>query len=247
LLSTVLAAAPPLHAGRNAALEALAARAVPVAAVAPGDLVADAGLPAPAAACPAGQTAPCFEATGTPQYLSVASFFDRERQAGSTDYIVKYFEPPSPGRYQVLGFTFTNNRAGSVFPHAGAIVTSAETPFFPTDTQLGLLPVTGLVGLGPDSITCVDVHSDNIVLETNQAAWLVVHLPSDTVFVGLRAEADPTDHPCDFMTRDAGDYWYRPDPTQSPYDWMITPYFAILPSRAEVDQPTWSLVKRYYR
>src|SRR5262245_55326115 len=86
LLSTVLAAAPPVHAGRNAALEALAARAVPVAQLAPGQPAAHPGHPAPAAACPAGQTDLCFESSGTPQFMSVASFFDRQRQAGPRDY-----------------------------------------------------------------------------------------------------------------------------------------------------------------
>lgn len=248
ILGTLVASAPIAGAGRSTAIDALAGRATAVARIAPAVPAASPVLPVPSAACPGGgQVERCYESpSARREFVSVASFFDRRRIAGEADYFIKYFVPTTPGRYQILGFTFTSNKVGSVFPHAGVVVTDVETPFFPTSEDLRLLPVLNVVGLGPDSLTCVDVRSQQIVIESNQAAWLVVHLPADTSFVGLRADVDPTDHPCDFMTRDSGDYWYRPDPRQSPYDWEITPYFVAVPARPEDVRP-WAAVKSMYR
>lgn len=234
--------------GRTAAIEALAARATPVALVAPRVPAASPGFRSPFAICPGGGSSePCFEpASARLEFVNVASFFDRSRRAGASDYFAKYFAPATPGRYRILGFTFKNDRAGSVFPHAGVVVTNAETPFFPTSEDLRLLPILDVEGLGPDSVSCVDVRSLQIDIEANQAAWLVIHMPADTAFAGIRADVDSTDHPCDFMTRDSGDYWYRPDPRQSFYDWEITPYFEALPARAENRVP-WSAVKKLFR
>src|SRR5215510_14202952 len=93
LLTTLLATAPPARAGRASALAALAARAQPVASVAPGEPASRPGLRAPAGACPGGQHDECFEIAADPEFVSVATFFDRRRLAGLKDYMVKYFEP----------------------------------------------------------------------------------------------------------------------------------------------------------
>lgn len=257
LLTTQSAMAPAAFGRERSGIEALAASVPTVVRQGPVVEVPSGSGRSIAAICPGGGlTDKCYDdSVTTTQYVNVATFFDRRCvegrsgcSVGAADYMVKYFEPPTPGRYQILGFTFRNNRAGTVFPNAGVVVTNAEAPLFPTFDDLRLLPVVGVAGLGKAEVTCVDVTRYDVVLEADQAAWLVVHIPADTAFVGLQSETERTDHPCDFMTRDQGDYWYRPDPQQSNYDWMMTPYFVALPSRPQsVEDRPWSAVKVLYR
>jgi hypothetical protein len=195
-----------------------------------------------ATVCTGGSSQRCFE-PGPSEFINVGSFFDRLRRTLPNDYMIKYFLPDSPGRYQIQGFSFVNSRRGLTYPGGGVVTTPADAPNFPTSEQLSLLQVTMFEAAGPDSETCVNVGS-SVIVEAGQAAWLVVHMPADTAFVGLRADRTGQDHPCDFMTRDAGDYWYRPDPNQSPYDWQITPHFVALPGRPTLP---WTTVKRLYR
>jgi len=241
ILCLAAAVLPPAIARPGSGLETLVARA---------GLLPRVGAPVPAtrrplASCePGGQTQQCYGTGGPHEFVNVGTFFDRRRRTLPNDYMVKYFAPDTPGRYQITGFTFTNNRPGILYPSAGVVTTSVATPNFPTAEQLLNLQVFAFEAPGEDSTTCVDLTGRGAILESDQAAWLVVHLPADTAFVGLRADHDSDDKPCDFMTRDGGEYWYRPDPRQSTYDWEITPQFIALPSRARLG---WSDVKRLYR
>ena len=243
----VLLAAPAAGFAAGSGAAALTAAAAPVRAVGP-----EAAAPAAviAANCVGTQTDQCYDTgAGHTSFVNVGSFFDRKGRTSARHYMVKLFAPASPGRYQIQGMTFLNNRAQTVFPTAGVVPTSAAAPVFPTAEQLVRLQVQSVSGLGPSAPTCVDLAGRNVVLEAGQAAWLVLNFPdaADSVFVGVQAETDTTgaasDHACDFMTRDAGEYWYRPDPRQSPYDWAIAAHYDALSAKQNVP---WTLVKRLY-
>src|SRR5262249_44438615 len=147
------------------------------------------------------------------------------------------------GRYQLEGISFISNRA-IVYGGVGALVTSRDTPYLPTTVQLSTiqhLQVHAVVGT-----TCVDMAADGIVLDATQAAWLVLRFadPLDTDITGVAADTDAQDHPCDFMSRDLGEIWYRPDPQTSPLDWKFTAYYTPIQERPELP---WSFVKSLYR
>jgi hypothetical protein len=250
VLVVLLAGTLPVDAAAPGAFPALEARSQPVQRVAP------AAPPAAAPAaddplprvqdCPTGQVDRCFEfPSGSRDFVNVATFFDKAQRTQGDDFMVKLFVPPNNGRNRLNGFVFECNRAGPRFPAAGAVVTSATEPIFPTNEQLQLLQQGAFEGAAAGTPTCVDLTGSSLILESGQAAWLIVHCSADTPNVYLRADRDPTDHPCDFMTRDAGDYWYRPDPRQSPYDWEFTPYFDVLPAKQQ--DFVWSQVKSLYR
>jgi hypothetical protein len=212
-------------------------------------------LPAPDASpsgtCPGTNVEQCFDTGGSHNsFVNVGTFFDRQARTTSTHYFAKLFTPATPGRYQIQSISFVANRAQATFPSAGVVLTSAETPIFPTNEQLVRLQVKPVASAGASVETCVDLTGGNVILEAGQAAWLVLNFPeaADSVFIGVRAETDTAgaaaDHPCDFMTRDAGEYWFRPDPLQSPYDWAIAAYYDALPA---APRQTWSQVKTLYR
>jgi hypothetical protein len=212
---------------------------------------ATAPLAVPTATCPGSSTDRCYDSPAVQtSFVNVGSFFDRRGRTTSQHYFVKLFSPATPGRYQIEGMSFVCNRAATVFPAAGVVPTSAETPIFPSADQLLRLQALSVSGQGPTTSTCVDLSGRAVVLESGQAAWLVLNFPdaADSVFIGVKAETDAagaaSDHGCDFMTRDAGEYWYRPDPRYSPYDWMIAAHYDALPSRA---QDAWTTVKLLYR
>jgi len=141
--------------------------------------------------------------------------------------------------------SFVTNRSID-FPSAGVVLTSAATPLFPTSEQLAGLQrqfIPGIVG----SPTCVDLGVD---VAPGQLAWMVLQFPdaADSIFVGVHAENDANDHPCDFMTRDFGDYYYRPDPVQSHHDLLIKAHFEAVATRPEpVTAQVWARVKSLYR
>jgi len=186
----------------------------------------------------------CFEEMQQ-RFLNVGSFFDipRLQRPTSEDVMIKYSAPATPGQYRLEGISFVSNRS-VVYTGVGALVTSRDTPYLPTAVQL-----TGIQHLQVRAVagaTCVDMSGDAIVLDATQAAWLVLRFsdPLDTNFTGVAADTDSNDHPCDFMSRDLGEVWYRPDPLTSPLDWKFTAYYAPVSSRPELP---WSFVKSMYR
>ena len=213
-------------------------------------VVSGSGIPAPTAtpastlgACATGVPDSCYE-QGPARFVNVGSFFDRLQRPASTHFMVKYFEPRGVVRTQLVGFSFTSNRAVT-YAAAGAIVTRRDSLFFPATSQLTALPHVAIAAAA-GSPTCVDLTGDDLVLESGQAAWLILQFsdPLDSDFTGVKADADATDHQCDFMTRDSGDLWYRPDPNQTKLDWEFTPFSTVLASKQQLP---WSQIKILYR
>jgi hypothetical protein len=236
------------------ALGAVAARggqsieaAGPVRVVGP-----EAAAPATSAAvCPGTLTEQCYDPAATAtSFVNVGSFFDRRGRTESSHYFVKLFTPATAGRYQIDALSFVCSRLNAVFPSAGVVLTNAAQPIFPTADQLLRLQALAITTQAPTTPTCVDLTGKSIILESGQAAWLVLNFPdaADSVFIGVKSETDAagtaSDHACDFMTRDSGEYWYRPDARYSPYDWMIAAYYDALPA---APRSTWATVKRLYR
>ncbi len=213
-------------------------------------MVGGSGIPAPAATpsarraeCAVGVADSCYEA-GASRYINVGSFFDRLQTPRLTHYIVKYFEPGAV-RTRLVSFSFISNRAVT-YAAAGAVVTRRDAPVLPATSDLRALRHL-LIPAAAGEPTCVDLAGDNLVLESDQAAWLILQFsdPLDTDFTGVKADSDANDHPfCDYMTRDAGELWYRPDPSQTKLDWEFTPFSSVLPSK---QQMRWSQIKTLYR
>lgn len=189
----------------------------------------------------------CFE-TGTTRLINVGAFFDRRRQSASSHFFLKYFEPPAGATYRIEGFTFTSNRSGIAFPGCGVVRTSRENPTFPSADDLSRLQQLFVPSAGANVPTCVDLAGSNFQLEDGQAAWIVLQFPDppDTSFVGVAADPNGTDHPCDFLTRDRGDFWFRPDPRQNALDWAITVHYAPPVAKQERRIP-WSAMKNLHR
>ena len=227
----------------SSGLESLAASAPAVRLVAPALQAASA---APAADCTAGDAVRCYENNVASRVVSVASFFDRKARNSADDFMIKYFEPPAPGRYRIEGFSFTSNRS-DVYAAAGAFITPKATPFFPTALQLAQLQRLNVRAAGGGVPTCVDLAGTNVVLEADQAAWVVLQFAdaADSLATGVNADPDAAnDRPCDFMTRDHGELWYRPDPASSPYDWKFTVFHAVVPAKQTLP---WAHLKSLYR
>jgi hypothetical protein len=242
-IAVLALATPCLAASGNRGLEALAAT-VPtvslVAAAAPDD------PQQPAADCMQGTPARCYEDLVGARNLNVASFFDRSQRGRAEHFMVKYSAPADAGRHRLEGFSFTANRAAT-FALLGALVTKRDTPFLPTNESLTGLQRQNVRASGGGEPTCIDFAGQDLVLEADEAAWLVVGWSDaqDTIPVTVRVDPDPAnDHPCDFMSRDAGDLWYRPDPAQAPFDWKFTAFYAVMPSKQTVE---WNRFKRLYR
>jgi hypothetical protein len=214
-----------------------------------------------------GNASQCFEPLEPLQagnYVNVGSFFDKKQHSSNRHYFAKYFAPAdSTQRYLLRGMSFfaryartdsAGARADSViFPFAGAVLTSARTPFLPKPQDLTQLQQVGIHACGTSTATCVDLSADHIVIAPGRAAWLVLNFPDlpDNVFVGVLADKDNVvDHPCDFLTQDAGDLWYRPDPVHTPFfDWGITVYTepTTLKDGEQVQPYLWAQVKQLYR
>lgn len=210
--------------------------------------------PSPALDCVTGTAYPDFDPIANPSntsaYLNVGAFFDRARVSTTDHYFVKYFEPPTPGRYRIEGFSLRvyANMGSSVMTAAGVVKTRAAAPVFPNPNQLDNLQVLRLEGRGPGVETCVDLASYDVDLEVGEAAWLVVQFPDATHFIGVLVDinqAGNTDRSGDYLTRNGGLLWYRPDPVQVPtYDWAFTPY--VTPRTRKVDV-AWGAYKQLYR
>jgi len=245
-IGLLLAASLPAVAAASRGLENLVAGtpvASPVGVTAPAP-----AMPLPARDCVAGQLQQCYEPAAASQFINVSTFFDKSGRSSARHFFVKLFTPPSPaGDIRINGLSFVTNRAGIDFPSAGVVLTSAETPLFPTFEQLGNLQRQFITGVAGNQPTCVDLSVD---VPAGKLAWLVVQFPeaADSIFVGIRGENDAVDHPCDFFTRDAGDYYYRPDPQQSHHDIQINGHFEAIVTRPEPVQPQiWAHVKSLYR
>jgi hypothetical protein len=245
-IGLLLAASQPVVAAASRGLENLVAR-TPVAS--PVGVTAGApATPLPARDCVGGELQQCYETAAAAQFINVSTFFDKSGRCSQRHFFVKLFTPPAAdAAYRIDGMSFVTNRGGIDFPSAGVVLTSAATPLFPTPEQLGQLQRQFITGVAGNNPTCVDLAVD---VAAGQLAWLVVQFPeaADSIFVGIRGENDATDHPCDFFTRDTGDYYYRPDPQQSHHDIQINGHFEALPARPEPVQPqVWAKVKSLYR
>ena len=77
---------------------------------------------------------------------------------------------------------------------------------------------------------------------------MVLRFPvTGTERVKIAVDADPTDHACDFLSIDAGQTWYQPDPVTGPiFDWGITAYTNAGQNPPGPAPPTWSTVKKLY-
>jgi hypothetical protein len=206
-----------------------------------------------------GQASECFNSPGT-SYLNVGEFFDDTGSSTSAHYILKLFRNETGDSLRLTGMGFyarTSNPAANVFQAAGAIVMGSDVVFPRSDALVNLTTV-GIVAAPLDTMTCVGFE-DAIdskgrlaqpVLGPDECAWLVLRFPelAEGVRLQIRVDSDATDLDCDFLTPDAGEHWYRPDPRSTPhYDWEITAYTAATASRPVSAAPTWSLVKSLYR
>jgi hypothetical protein len=238
----VAAAARTAGAGGIAAL-ARGTATLPALHATPPALAVPAGLLVQA--CGVGTPARCYDTGGASAYLNVGLFFDSHARSTSDDLFLKYFTPPGPGRHRILSLEFVCNTSEADFAAAGALATDDAQPTFPSQDDLNRLQRRFFrTVLQAGQPTCVDL-GDGVVLEAGQGAWLVLQWAdgADSVFVA--SDADGNDRTCDFLSRDGGDLWYRPDPRSSPYDWEITAYYEALPTRPQGEP--WSVVKRLYR
>jgi hypothetical protein len=200
-----------------------------------------------ALACTGAAVDSCWDAGGPTRVVNVGTFFDRRRPSAPTHFFIKYFQAPAMARCRLEGFTFVPNRTGTVFQAAGAILTAREAPTVPSPDQLTQELQRPLVhSAGANTPTCVDLAGAAIDVNADQGVWLVLQFPDppDTNFIGVAAEGNMNDEPCDFLTRDNGELWYRPDPMQSRLDWAFVAHYTVLPSKAEAP---WHAVKSLYR
>ena len=258
---TLAAAQPEARSGSGWA--ALESQSRPVAARAHSTLTPPPTVQAP---CAVGTAVRCYETLGS-TYLNVGSFFDAFEGTSSSHYFLKLYRNETAGAVALRGMGFQSQStvhgrsspSTNKFSAAGAVFIGTQFVFPKPEALINLLQV-GITGSNIEE-TCVDFSylidsrgqtlPAETVLQPNEAAWLVLRFPSypDSVFVGVRVDDDSTDEPCDYMTPDGGEYWYRPDPLYGPaYDWGMTAYVEPRPARTE---PTltwsWSTVKRLYR
>lgn len=196
-------------------------------------------------ACASGTPARCYDSGGTLQDLNVGAFFDRRARSTSSHLFLKYVAPPASGSYRILALEFVCNTSEADFAAAGALATSDALPTFPTQDDLNRLQRRFFrTVLQAGQPTCVDL-GEGVDLESGQGAWLVLQWADGADSVLVRCDADANDRTCDFLSRDGGELWYRPDPRASTYDWMIAAYYEALPSSPQSEP--WYTVKRLYR
>lgn len=203
----------------------------------------------------------CFDVSFARTPLNPASFFDRRAISENSHYFLKLYRNESATEVDTIvamGFeSWAERESVNRFDGAGAIFAGADA-VFPFPDALRNLPVADIKGEPQGTMTCVrfprgiDVRGNpiepNVILAPGEAAWLVLRfIPSDR-FVGIMADSDLNDRPCDYMTIDGGETWYQPDPVHGPiFDWEMTAFTTAraLPS-AEPPAPTWSAVKKLY-
>ncbi|UCE02489.1 MAG: hypothetical protein JSW67_14800 [Candidatus Latescibacterota bacterium] len=210
-------------------------------------------------ACDLGTANECFDTPGN-TFLNVGVFFDADSTTNASHYFLKLYRNETAASVQLrgMGFESTSSHSGfNGFQAAGAIVMGQRT-VFPKPEALLELPEVDIPGADGE-MTCVEFSSgidtggvpigQEIVLAPGDAAWLVLRFPTlpDSIFVGVRCDDDPNDQPCDYMTRDGGEHWFRPDPLHGPiFDWGITAFTEPRLQRQST-QRTWTLVKSLYR
>lgn len=206
-----------------------------------------------------GQTHECFNALGD-SYLNVGAFFDANRSSTSSHYFLKLFRNDTADSLSLTGMGFyarTSHPESNVFQAAGAIVMGSDL-VFPRGDALGNLNAVGIVAAPENEMTCVEFEEAidtkgrraRLVIGPGDAAWIALRFPevAEDVVLEIRADRDATDLDCDFLTPDAGEHWYRPDPRSLPhYDWEITVFTSASVSRVDPPPPTWTLVKSLYR
>lgn len=212
-------------------------------------------------ACDLGNATECFETPLGDRYLNVGSFFDVTQATSTSHYFLKLYRNDSAGtvRLRGMGFESRSSHGAHSFQAAGAIV-MGEQLVFPKPEALLELPQVGIAA-AESAMTCVEFShgidtqgvptGSEITLPPGHAAWLVLRFPTrpDSIFVGVRCDNDPTDQPCDYMTHDGGEHWFRPDPLHGPiFDWGITAFTEPRLQPPSGDKPTtWTLVKTLYR
>lgn len=207
-------------------------------------------------ACPGlGSAEQCFTPPANPvtgRYLNVASFFDRRQRSLSSHFFLKYFDNAGGAVVEIngLGMHVDYDRASTrTLTAAGVVKTSRATPLLPTSSDLTELQAVGIVAEDGNAETCVEFDTP-VRVEADEAAWLVVRFPdaAEGAFIGVLVDTDATDLDCDFMTPDAGEYYYRPDSQSGPtFDWAITAYTSAVTSKDLLSEIHWSQWKQLYR
>ena len=201
----------------------------------------------------------CFQPLTGP-FLNVASFFDSQESSLSSHYFLKLFRNEGADSLRLRGMGFHARPAGATFQAAGAMILGSDIVFPRADALLNLRTV-GIVSEPDENLmTCVpfDDAIDSkgrlapAILAPGEVAWVVLRFPelAEGVFLGIRMDVDGADLDCDFMTDDAGEHWYRPDPRSGPfYDFGITVFTSglIASPEPEPQSSTWALVKSLYR
>ncbi len=210
--------------------------------------------------CIGAQANQCFNPIALTTSVNVATFFDAQATSSSSHYFMKLFRNDTADslRLQGMGFSSTSSSPEShIFQAAGAILSGTDLVFPRGDALLNLRAVQ-IPGNPPGTMTCVEFDAAvdtkgrrvEAVLASGEAAWIVLRFPTLAVgtFLGILADTDTNDLPCDFMTQDTGEHWFRPDPLNAPvFDWGITVFTTAVLRETESPPPTWSLVKALYR
>ena len=202
----------------------------------------------------------CFNPIALTRFVNVATFFDAQETSSSSHYFMKLFRNDTADslRLQGMGFVSTSSSAEShVFQAAGVILSGTDL-VFPRGEALLNLRAVQIPGNPFGQMTCVEFDAAidtkgrrvEAVLAPGEAAWAVLRFPTlgVGVFLGILADTDVADMPCDYMTQDTGEHWFRPDPLNtSVFDWGITVFTTAVVREIESPPPTWSLVKALYR
>lgn len=200
----------------------------------------------------------CFDALGA-VWLNVGAFFDATRPSSEDHYFLKLFTNDSGDTLKLTGMGFyarTTDPELNVLRAAGAILMDSLLVFprtalpFLAANSIAIAPETEMTCVAFDAAIDITGKSVEPVLLPGQRAWMALRFPDLPKGVELEIRVDDDDHDqdCDFMTPDAGEYWYRPDGHSRPsYDWGISVFYEANPSRPQPPPPTWTLVKSLYR
>ncbi len=210
--------------------------------------------------CPLGQPDACHDGLGTAA-LNPGSFFDRTAGSDVSHYFMKLYINDTGGPVTIEGMGFESTSSDprfNRFQAAGGIYAGPDA-LFPNPEALLALPVVEITGASAGNATCVEFPNaidtrgntigTDLTLEPGDAAWLVLRFIATPagVFVGIVVDDDSNDQPCDYMTIDGGDNWFRPDPLHGPaFDWGITAFVATGARTPDPAPPTWSTVKKLY-
>lgn len=186
----------------------------------------------------------------TGRYLNVASFFDRRQRSDSNHYFLKFFDNAAGELLEITGISMHVSWTMNLrtFPAVGVVRTSRDAPVLPSPVELLNLQVVNVQAQVDRAELCVAIPQARLL--PDESAWLVVRFPvtpqnAQDALILILVDDDSEDLQCDYMTRDAGQYYYRPDPRNGPaLDWAITAYTTPVVRKPSVP---WSQVKRLYR